>query len=89
VCGLPVNGDFDPNGGIRITNNWGAHGPEVKPFEAAREQASLDPEYTNFISIMIETRYPMELTSAAMEMKERIRNINEGWSGYVKRFPNG
>jgi len=89
VCGLPVNGDFDPNGGIRITNNWGAHGPEAKPFEAAREQASLDPEYTNFISIMIETRYPMELTSAAMEMKERIRNINEGWSGYVKRFPNG
>lgn len=89
VCGLPVRDGIDPNGGIRITNNWGAHGPEVKPFEAARGQASLDPEWTDFISIMVETRYPMEFTQAAMDMKERIRNINEGWTGYVKRFPNG
>jgi homogentisate 1,2-dioxygenase len=89
VCGLPAKDGIDPNGGIRITNNWGAHGPEAKPFEAAREQANLDPERTDFFSVMVETRYPMEFTRAAMEMKERVREINAGWSGYTKRFPNG
>ena len=89
VTGLPVKDGIDPNGGIRITNNWGAHGPEAKAFEAARAQESLDPEYTDFVSIMVETRYPMELNSAAMTLKERVKNINAGWSGYVKRFPNG
>ncbi|WP_144097515.1 homogentisate 1,2-dioxygenase [Croceicoccus sediminis] len=89
VTGGPVKDDFDPNGGIRITNNWGAHGPEAKPFEAARAQANLDPEYTDFISVMVETRYPMELTQAAMDLKERVRDVNAGWTGYVKRFPNG
>ena len=92
VCGGPVNDRFDPNGGIRITNNWAAHGPDAKPFEAAREQANLDPHWiADAILVMVETgpRYPMEFTQAAIDMKERIRDINAGSAGYKKRFPNG
>ncbi|MEJ2408863.1 MAG: homogentisate 1,2-dioxygenase [Novosphingobium sp.] len=90
VCGMPVKDGVDMNGGIRITNNWAAHGPDAKHFEAAREQANLDPhKMEDMVSIMIETRYPMEFTHAAMEMKERVRDINAGWTGFVKRFPNG
>ncbi|MEJ2411165.1 MAG: homogentisate 1,2-dioxygenase, partial [Novosphingobium sp.] len=88
VCGLPVKDGVDLNGSIGVTNNWGAHGPDARAFEAARE-ANLDPHRVNdLISVLVETRYPMEFTRAAMEMKERIPDFNAGWTGYVKRFPN-
>jgi homogentisate 1,2-dioxygenase len=38
---------------------------------------------------MFETRYPLELTNLAVDMKERRRDHTQGWSGFVKRFPNG
>jgi homogentisate 1,2-dioxygenase len=31
----------------------------------------------------------MEFTQATMDMKERIRDISAGWTGYKKRCPNG
>jgi len=31
----------------------------------------------------------MEFTQAAMNLKERVLSANAGWTGYVKRFPNG
>jgi len=90
VCGGPVTEGIDPNGGIRITNNWGAHGPDTKAFEAVRAQGSTDPhKVEDAISIMVETRYPMEFTQVAMDMKERNHDINADWAGFIKRFPNG
>ncbi len=89
VCGMPVTNGVDLNGSLGVTNNWGAHGPDAKSFEAARE-ANLDPHRINdLLSTLVETRYPLEFTRAAMDMKERITNINAGLTGYKKRFPNG
>lgn len=90
VCGLPVKNGVDMNGSIGVTNNWSAHGPDASAFEVAREAASLDPHRVdNLISILVETRYPMEFTQAAMDMKEYLPGASAGWSGFRKRFPNG
>ncbi|ROT97373.1 homogentisate 1,2-dioxygenase [Altererythrobacter sp. FM1] len=90
VCGLPEMNGMDLNGSIGVTNNWTPHGPDAKAFEAVRAAENLDPRRVeNLISILVETRYPLEFTQAAMDMKERIRDINAGLSGYVKRFPEG
>jgi homogentisate 1,2-dioxygenase len=39
------------------------------------------------LSCMFETRFPFQLTAAAMNAEHRRPNPARSWSGFVKRFP--
>ncbi len=87
--GLPVINGVDLNGSVAVTNHWCPHGPDAATFEAKRE-ASDSPEHINdLLLIMVETRYPLEFTRAAIDMKMGTPATHGGSAGYRKRFPNG
>jgi homogentisate 1,2-dioxygenase len=89
VCGMPVTNGIDLNGSVGVTNSWSPHGPDVATFELSRE-ANVDPERVkDLLMVMVETRYPLEFTQDALDMKERMRAFPPGPASYRKRFPNG
>ena len=89
VCGMPVTNGVDLNGSVGVTNSWSPHGPDVATFELARE-ADVDPErVSDLLMVMVETRYPLEFTRDALDMKARMPAFPPGPASYRKRFPNG
>lgn len=77
-----------PPGSMSLHNPWTAHGPDVKTFESARN-APLHPQrIEDTLIFMIESRFPMELSRAAMDADFRLPNPAEAWAGFKKRFPN-
>jgi len=77
-----------PPGSCSLHNNWTAHGPDVATFEAARKQELKPVKIEDAIVFMFETRYPVELSSFAMEAEERQRDCEKAWEGFQKRFPH-
>jgi homogentisate 1,2-dioxygenase len=77
-----------PPGSMSLHNPWTAHGPDVKTFEGARN-ASLEPQkIEDTLIFMIESRYPMELSKAALEAEYRLPSPASAWGGFKKRFPH-
>ncbi|CAN5204111.1 homogentisate 1,2-dioxygenase [soil metagenome] len=76
-----------PPGSMSLHNHWTAHGPDVRTFEAARE-GPLDPtKIRDTLIFMIESRYPLELSPAAMNADFRMPDSAAAWSGFQRRFP--
>lgn len=88
VCGMPVNNGIDLNGTISVTNNWAPHGPDAPAYELGREANVAPHRIEDLIIVMVETRYPLEFTSHAINMKERMPIIRPGSTDYRKRFAN-
>jgi homogentisate 1,2-dioxygenase len=74
-------------GGASLHNNWVPHGPDMETFEKARIAELAPQRLSDTMVFMIESRYPMQVTAAALEAPERQREYRECWEGFVKRFP--
>jgi homogentisate 1,2-dioxygenase len=77
-----------PPGSMTVHNNWTAHGPDVKTFEGARNTPLSPVKVSDSLVFMLETRFPLELTAAAMQSKDRQRDCAASWDGFRVRFPN-
>jgi homogentisate 1,2-dioxygenase len=79
-------GPFPP-GSLSLHNHWTAHGPDVKTFEAARNAVLQPQKIDETLIVMWESRYPLEIAPAAMEVSFRQKAPAQGWAGFKKRFP--
>jgi homogentisate 1,2-dioxygenase len=80
-------GPFPP-GSMSLHNHWTAHGPDVRTFEAAREAPLTPVKIEDTLIFMLESRYPLELSAAAMNADFRINESARGWAGFRKLFPH-
>lgn len=76
-------------GAASLHNNWVPHGPDIPTFEAARSAELAPTKLEDTLVFMFETRYPLELTSAAFDSEARQRDYPSCWDGFRKRFPEG
>lgn len=75
-----------PPGSISLHNCWTPHGPDTETLEQART-AELQPQRVDdALVFMLETRFPLEMSSAAFESDKRQRDCTNGWAGFTKRF---
>lgn len=88
VCGMPVINGVDLNGTVAVTNSWAPHGPDAPTYELGREANTQPHRVEDLIIVMLETRYPLEFTNAAMQMKMGAPGAAPGAANYVKRFHN-
>lgn len=89
VGGMPVINGVDLNGSVAVTNHWCPHGPDAATFEEKRVASDHPERVDDLILVMVETRYPLEFTRAAIDMKIPSPPSQGGSAGYVKRFPDG
>jgi homogentisate 1,2-dioxygenase len=73
-------------GGASLHNNWAPHGPDVSTLERGRA-APLEPQkIDNSLVFMIESRFPLSVTTAALAAPEREVDYSDIWKGFKKRF---
>ena len=70
-------------GGASLHNCWAPHGPDNASFEAGRKSDTSGPvKLADSLAFMIETRFPMSVTDAALHAPERQTNYLDVWKGY-------
>ena len=73
-------------GGASLHNNWAPHGPDIATFEKARAAALSPQKLEDSIVFMVESRYPLHVTAAALTSPERELDYTDCWKGFTKRF---
>jgi homogentisate 1,2-dioxygenase len=77
-----------PPGSFSLHNCWTPHGPDTQTLEIAR-LADLAPQrLEDTMVFMLETRFPLQMTTGAMAAPQRQLNCSDGWSGFTRRFPD-
>jgi homogentisate 1,2-dioxygenase len=76
---------FEP-GGASLHNNWAPHGPDAITLERGRTASPTPQKLDNTLVFMLETRYPLQVTTAALESPARERDYAQGWAGFKKQF---
>ena len=86
-----LDGEFGkdiPAGTTALNNGWTPHGPSVAVLEMARE-AELKPQKVDHQKILlVESRFPVQLTTFAETIMPEIADYADQWNGFVKRFPS-
>ena len=77
--------NFEP-GGASLHNNWAPHGPDMSTLERGRTAPLAPQKLEASLVFMIETRYPLQVTAAALDSPERERDYARSWNGFKKRF---
>jgi len=73
-------------GSTALTNNWTPHGPGTQTLETARE-ANLSPQKIEDQKILLlESRFPMQITNFAEAVMPQVSNYADQWDGFTKRF---
>jgi homogentisate 1,2-dioxygenase len=67
-------------------NNWAPHGPDMASFRTARAEKHAPTKLTDTLVIMVESRYPFQLTDTAFNAPERERDYIQCWSGHTNAF---
>jgi homogentisate 1,2-dioxygenase len=73
-------------GGASLHNNWAPHGPDAATVERGRTAELAPQKLQDTLVFMIESRYPLQLTAAALDAPERQLDYTDGWKGFIKRF---
>jgi homogentisate 1,2-dioxygenase len=73
-------------GGASLHNNWAPHGPDMATVDRGRSADLAPQKLHDSLVFMIESRYPLQVTSAALAAPERQIDYTDGWKGYNKRF---
>lgn len=73
-------------GGASLHNNWSPHGPDTYSFEKGRVGEQQPQWLGESLAFMIESRFPMSVTEAAVTSTAYQKNYVDCWSGFVKRF---
>jgi len=73
-------------GSSSLHNAWAPHGPDTLSYEGGRVGDQNPIRLSDSLVFMIETRYPMSLTDAALNGTERQRNYIDSWGGFTKKF---
>lgn len=76
---------FEP-GGALLHNCWVPHGPDVATYEKAYNAELIPQKLDNHLAFMFETRYPLHLTSFALQAKELQKDIHAQWEGFQNYF---
>ncbi len=76
---------FEP-GGALLHNCWTAHGPDVATYEKAKAVELSPQKLDDHLAFMFESRYPMHLTSFALESPELQREVHKQWEGFKTNF---
>jgi homogentisate 1,2-dioxygenase len=86
-----LDGEFGkdiPAGTTALNNGWTPHGPSAAVLEMARE-AELKPQKVDHQKILlVESRFPVQLTTFAETVMPEIADYADHWNGFVKRFPS-
>jgi homogentisate 1,2-dioxygenase len=77
---------FTP-GSMSLHNCWAPHGPDTETVVAAREAELIPQKIEDALIFMLETRFPLEMSAAALDTNNRQLNCTDGWAGFKKRFP--
>jgi homogentisate 1,2-dioxygenase len=77
--------NFEP-GGASLHNNWAPHGPDMSTLDRGRSQSLAPQKLEATLVFMIETRYPLQVTSTALASPCREQDYTRGWSGFKKQF---
>lgn len=78
-----------PPGAISLHNCWTPHGPDTASYEAGREMPLQPTKISAAMIFMLETRFPIEIASQAMEAGNCQQAGHLGWQGFHRRFPQG
>jgi homogentisate 1,2-dioxygenase len=73
-------------GGASMHNNWAPHGPDMTSFTAARAEKQTPIKLTDTLVVMVESRYPFQLTDSGFNAPERQRDYIQCWNGHENAF---
>jgi homogentisate 1,2-dioxygenase len=75
-----------PPGSTTLTNHWTEHGPETETVAVAREMP-LDPvKMDDILLVLIESRFPVQVTELAETAVEAVRDYTDRWKGFEPYF---
>jgi len=73
-------------GSASLHNAWAPHGPDTASYEGGRVGDQMPVRLSESLVFMIETRYPMSVTEAALNGPERQRGYIDCWGDFAKKF---
>lgn len=84
-----LDGEFGKDlrpGSTALTNNWTPHGPGTETLEMAREARLAPTKVEHQTILLLESRFPMQLTDFAETVMPQVRDYARQWDGFAKRF---
>lgn len=73
-------------GSTALTNNWTPHGPGTRTLEMARAMELSPQKVEDQKILLLESRFPMQLTRFAEHVMPQVSNYAAQWEGFFKRF---
>jgi homogentisate 1,2-dioxygenase len=73
-------------GSTVLNNNWSPHGPGTRLLEMGREAESSPQKIEDQKILLLESRFPMQITKFAETVMPRVSNFADQWGGFTKRF---
>ncbi|MBA2648603.1 MAG: homogentisate 1,2-dioxygenase [Legionella sp.] len=83
-----IKGQYDAKsqgflvGGVSIHNGMTAHGPDKTSYEQGISQVLKPEKYTNTLAFMLESRYPWQITSQALNSTSFQEEYATCWQGF-------
>lgn len=77
--------NFGP-GGFTIHNNWAAHGPDTRSFNAASKADLVPEQVAGGLAFMFESRLPLLPTRFAYDAEELQPDYRLGWQDFTPEF---
>ena len=75
-----------PPGSTTFTNHWTEHGPETETIAFGREMP-LDPmKVDDMLLVLVESRFPVQVTEFAETAVEAVRDYTDRWKGFEPFF---
>ena len=75
-----------PPGSTTLTNPWTEHGPETETLAVAREMALAPVKVDDMLLVLIESRFPVQVTDFAETASEMVRDYTDRWKGFEPYF---
>lgn len=86
ICFLSGEYGFLEPGSTTLTNNFTPHGPETETVAFAREMELLPMKIEDMFLVLVESRFPIQVTQFAQTAKQLLGDYTKRWESFVPYF---
>ena len=86
ICFLSGQYGYLQPGSTTLTNNWTPHGPETETIAVHRETELVPMKIDDMFLVLIESRFPIQVTQFAQSAKQLLRDYTKRWESFVPYF---
>lgn len=86
ICFLSGQYGYLQPGSMTLTNNWTPHGPETETIAVHREMELVPIKIEDMLLVLIESRFPIQVTQFAQSAKQILRDYTKRWEKFVPYF---